>query len=217
MILTVGGQKGGSGKSCLAQNLCVALAQGGQSVMLIDADPQRTSADWAEERALQKNVISLKFQAMSGDISDTALALSKAYDHIVIDCGGRDTKELRSAMIIANVFLVPLRPKRRDLKTLDYVSNLVDQSRIANRGMTALAVITQAPTLPSQAQRIWDAKSVASSFGLPALQSVIYTRNVYDDCEEAGLSVFEADDDKAKEEVSAVLKEIFNRLEAKNV
>jgi len=216
MILTVGGQKGGSGKSCMAQNLSVALAQNGQSVMLIDADPQRTSADWAEERALQKNVTSLKFQAMSGDISDTTLALSKAYDHIVIDCGGRDTKELRSAMIIADIFLVPLRPKRRDLKTLDYVSNLVDQSRIANRTMTAVAVVTQAPTLPSQAQRIWDAKSVASSFGLPALQSVIYTRNVYDDCEEAGLSVFEADDDKAKEEVTDVLNEIITRLEAKN-
>jgi len=142
MILTVGGQKGGSGKSCMAQNLSVALAQNGQSVMLIDADPQRTSADWAEERALQKNVTSLKFQAMSGDISDTTLALSKAYDHIVIDCGGRDTKELRSAMIIADIFLVPLRPKRRDLKTLDYVSNLVDQSRIANRTMTAVAVVT---------------------------------------------------------------------------
>jgi chromosome partitioning protein len=216
MILTVGGQKGGSGKSCMAQNLSVALAQNGQSVMLIDADPQRTSADWAEERALQKNATGLKFQAMSGDISDTTLALSKAYDHIVIDCGGRDTKELRSAMIIADVFLVPLRPKRRDLKTLDYVSNLVDQSRIANRSMTALAVVTQAPTLPNQAQRILDAKSVASSFGLPPLQSVIYTRNVYDDCEEAGLSVFEAEDEKAKEEVTAVLQEIMTRLEAQN-
>jgi len=217
MILTVGGQKGGSGKSCMAQNLSVALAQNGKSVMLIDADPQRTSADWAEERALQKDVTSLKFQAMSGDISDTTLALSKAYDHIVIDCGGRDTKELRSAMIIADVFLIPLRPKRRDLKTLDYVSNLVDQSRIANRSMTALAVVTQAPTLPSQAQRILDAKSVASSFGLPSLQSVIYTRNVYDDCEEAGLSVFEAEDEKAKEEVTAVLDEIMTRLGYQNV
>ena len=57
---------------------------------------------------------------------------------------------------------------------------------------------------------------MASSFGLPALQSVIYTRNVYDDCEEAGLSVFEADDDKAKEEVTDVLNEIITRLEAKN-
>lgn len=184
--------------------------------MLIDADPQRTSADWAEERALQKKVTPIKFQAMSGDISDTARALSHSYDHIVIDCGGRDTKELRSAMIIADIFLVPLRPKRRDLKTLDYVSNLVDQSRIANRAMVALAVITQAPTLPSQLQRILDAKSVSASFGLSPLKSVIYTRNVYDDCEEAGLSVFEADDDKAKEEMAAVLTEMLQKLEARN-
>jgi chromosome partitioning protein len=203
MIITCGGQKGGSGKSCLAQNLAVALANAGKPVMLIDADPQKTSSDWADERA-KTEAVQIEHQAMSGDISKTVLTLAGTGRYLVIDCGGRDTKELRSAMIASDLLLVPVRPKRRDLKTLDYVSDLVEKSRIANPYLVARSVISQAPTLPSQVQRILDAKAVCESFDLPALPAVIFTRNVYDDAEEAGLSVFESDDEKARAEIDQI-------------
>ena len=50
MILVLGGEKGGSGKSCIAQNLAVWLQRQGSDVLLLDADPQGTSVDWARER-----------------------------------------------------------------------------------------------------------------------------------------------------------------------
>jgi chromosome partitioning protein len=53
-------------------------------------------------------------------------------------------------------------------------------------------------------QRILDAKAVCESFDLPALPAVIFTRNVYDDAEEAGLSVFESDDEKARAEIDQI-------------
>ena len=208
MIITCGGQKGGSGKSCLAQNLAVALAKAGKPVMLIDADTQKTSSDWAEERA-RTDALEIEHQAMSGDISKTVWTLAGTGRYLVIDCGGRDTKELRAAMIASDLLLVPVRPKRRDLKTLDYVSDLVEKSRIANKYLIARSVVTQAPTLPSQVQRILDAKAVCDSFGLPALEPVIFTRNVYDDAEEAGLSVFEASDKKAQEEIQQVCNAVL--------
>ncbi len=39
MIILVGGEKGGSGKSCLAQNLAVFLQQKNRDILLLDADP----------------------------------------------------------------------------------------------------------------------------------------------------------------------------------
>jgi len=208
MIITIGGQKGGSGKSCLAQNLSVALVNEGYQVLLIDADPQQTSSDWADERS-GTDAPALNHQAMTGDISKTAVALAESGRILIIDCGGRDTRELRSAMVVSDVILIPTRPKRRDLKTLDYVADLVEKSRITNPALIARTVISQAPTLPSQVKRILDAKAVADSFNLPALNSVIFTRNVYDDAEESGLSVFEADDEKAKNEISQTLFEVL--------
>jgi len=203
MIITCGGQKGGSGKSCLAQNLAVALAKAGKPVMLIDADPQNTSSDWADERA-KTDAQEIEHQAMSKNLANTVLTLAETGRYLVIDCGGRDTVELRSAMAASDLLLVPVRPKRRDLKTLPHVADMVEMAKSSNPYLLVRSVISQAPTLPSQIQRIVDAKAVCESFGFPALEPVIFTRNVYDDAEEAGLSVFEADDKKAQAEIQQV-------------
>jgi chromosome partitioning protein len=204
MIITIGGQKGGSGKSCLAQNLAVALVRAGKKVLLIDADPQQTSSDWAEQRSENGTVETIDYQAMTGDVSKTALARAGAGFWLIIDCGGRDSKELRSALVIADLALIPVRPKRRDLNTLEYVSDLIEKSRFVNPDLIARVVISQAPTLPSQVQRILDSKVVAQQFGIPAIDPIIFTRNVYDDAEEAGLSVLDAGDEKAISEVNQI-------------
>ena len=50
MILTVGGIKGGSGKTTVATNLaCIAAAQNAD-VLLVDADDQETASDFTAVR-----------------------------------------------------------------------------------------------------------------------------------------------------------------------
>mgnify|MGYP002374079782 FL=1 len=39
-------QKGGSGKTTLATNIAHALKLSGESVLLVDADPQGSARDW---------------------------------------------------------------------------------------------------------------------------------------------------------------------------
>ena len=50
MIITVGGIKGGSGKSTVATHLAVLRAQAGREVLLVDADGQATATDFTKER-----------------------------------------------------------------------------------------------------------------------------------------------------------------------
>jgi len=215
MIIAIGAQKGGSGKSAVAQNLAVALAKQGENIMLVDADPQKTTADWAIERK-ESGAGEIDCQAMTGDIRKTLLTLEETGKTIIVDCGGRDSTELRSALVAADLVIIPTRPKRRDLKTLDFVSTLIETSRINNPELHALTLITQAPALPSQVQRILDAKAVSESFGIPSMETVIYMRNAYDDAEEDGLSVIESSDVKAKEEVTSLVNEVFKILGVKS-
>jgi chromosome partitioning protein len=51
MILAVGNIKGGVGKTMLAVNIAVALAQRGRDVLLIDGDDQASAATFARIRA----------------------------------------------------------------------------------------------------------------------------------------------------------------------
>lgn len=210
MILLVGGEKGGAGKSCLAQNLAVYLQQRGRDVIVLDVDPQGTTDDWAKARHRNDALPSLPCVQASGDLRNTVLDLAKRYQDLVIDAGGHDSEAQRSAMTVATHMLLPFRPKRRDLKTLPQVDELVRLAKAVNPDLRAAAVITQCPTLPSQVQRILDAKAAAGSFGLPVLEAITCNRNVYDDADEDGSSVLESQaDPKAADEIAAIAREFL--------
>ena len=49
-IITINSQKGGSGKTTLCANLAVAAAAAGESVAVVDTDPQGSLARWHELR-----------------------------------------------------------------------------------------------------------------------------------------------------------------------
>ena len=213
MIILVGGEKGGSGKSCLAQNLAVYLQANNRDILLLDADPQGTTTDWIKERDENNKVESIPSVQAAGNIRQILLDLSKRYQDIIIDAGGQDSEALRSAMTIASHMLLPFRPKRRDLKTLVHVEKLIRLAKAVNPELYTRAVITQCPTLPSQSQRILDAKEACESFDLTPLNNFTCNRNIYDDADENGLSVFEVDSDpKAKAEIERIVIEFLGEL-----
>lgn len=210
MIILIGGEKGGSGKSCLAQNLAVYLQQQGRDVLLIDADPQATSADWAEQRSNNPTLKKLPYAKLTGKIHEPIRDFASRYQDVLIDAGGQDSAALRSAMIVATHMLLPFRPKRRDLKTLEHAAVLLDQAQAINPALKARAIITQCPTLPSQANRVLESKAVCNAFGIEALNAITMQRNIYDDADENGLSVLDTQaDEKAKAEIQEIAHEFL--------
>ncbi|MFB2874533.1 AAA family ATPase [Aeromonas jandaei] len=211
MILLVGGEKGGSGKSCLAQNLAVYLRSQFQGeVLLVDCDPQRTTSDWIQERNDNPELPQINCVQLYGNIRNDLLSLKNRYDYVIVDCGGQDNRALRSTMAVATHALIPLRPKRRDLKTLPHMEDLITTCKMVNPALNAAVVLTQCPSLPNQVKRILEAKEVCSSFGVDVLNAITYGRNIYDDSEEKGLSVMEIEPDgKSAEEIRAIAKEFL--------
>ena len=53
MIVALLNQKGGVGKTTLATHIAGELAMRGQSVILLDADPQGSALDWTQRRSQQ--------------------------------------------------------------------------------------------------------------------------------------------------------------------
>lgn len=50
MIVLIGGEKGGTGKSTISTNLAAIRTISGGDVLLYEIDPQRTSTFWASRR-----------------------------------------------------------------------------------------------------------------------------------------------------------------------
>jgi chromosome partitioning protein len=211
MMILVGGEKGGSGKSCLAQNLAVYFARNKKAIVLmVDCDPQRTTSDWIQARNSDPSLPAINCIQLYGKIRNDLISLAQHYDYVVVDCGGQDNLALRAAMSVADHVVIPLRPKRRDLKTVPHMEDMLSTCKMVNPKMLASFVMTQCPSLPNQARRILEAKEVCTSFGINVLNALTYNRNVYDDSEELGSSVIEIDPNgKAAVEMIAIAEELM--------
>ncbi|MBD1388992.1 AAA family ATPase [Neiella sp. HB171785] len=212
MIIVVGGEKGGSGKSCLAQNLAVYFTKFKNSkVLMVDCDPQRTTSDWIQARNNCEELPAINCVQLYGKIRNDLLSLEQHYDAIVVDCGGQDNLALRGSISVAEHVLVPLRPKRRDLKTVPHMEDLLSTCKMVNPKMKASFVITQCPSLPSQANRILEAKEVCKTYFINVLDAITFSRNIYDDSEENGKSVLEMEPEgKAAQEIIAIAEEMLD-------
>lgn len=207
-IYMICNEKGGAGKSSLAQSLAVYFLRQGKEVLLIDADPQRTTTEWAQERE-EGALPPISCVEMGGNIRLSLEAMRERYAEVVVDCGGADSRAMRSALSVANVAILPFRPKRRDLKVAPGMAEVIETARALNPALHVVSVITQAPTHPNQHYRIASAQELLAGLGLSPISNFTRNLNAWDDAEESGCSVLEYPEDrKAAEDAVRVFDEI---------
>ncbi|ENI5322921.1 plasmid stability protein [Klebsiella pneumoniae] len=209
-LIIVGGTKGGPGKSTIAQQVAACLQlKKKKRVHVTDIDIQRTTTTWCEDRRGNKKLELLPFAFVGNEIIKHLQSLNGRYEYIVVDAGGFDSEIQREAMLIADAILIPLRPKRRDLKSLRDIDPVLESVKAENPEVKIRVVMNQCPSLPSQVSRILASKEIVESFGIEAVPVNIYNRNIYDDAEEAGRSVFEMKgkerDKKAEDEIEELV------------
>jgi chromosome partitioning protein len=117
MILLVGSQKGGAGKSTIATNLAAEYARQGSDVVLVDADVQRSSARWHADREAAGLTPAIACIEKLGNISGTLNDLDGRYGVVIVDVAGKDSKEMRTGMVVAHKMIVTVRPSQFDLDT----------------------------------------------------------------------------------------------------
>ena len=209
MIILVGHQKGGCGKSTIAVNVCAALAARGHDVMLVDADRQSTAATWAADRAEHPDLPVVHCVQKFDNIRSTLLDLDGRYDHVIVDAAGRDSRELRTGMTAAHLLLVPMRPSQPDLDTLPTLQGIIAQARDLNPGLTVCAVLTMAPTNPS-VREADEARAYLRDYpDVRLLATVVGDRKVYRDAISDGRGIVDMDNPKAIAEVRSLIQEIF--------
>lgn len=215
MIYTVGGIKGGTGKSTVATNLAVWLSQKGKDVLLVDTDMQGTSTDFTLQResTLGGNAGFACIKMVGRQVMAELQKMRSKFDDIVVDAGGgSDTTGQRSAIVLADCFLLPLRPKGFDVWTAELVSDLIAQAQaLREEDLRVYAFLSQAPAR-SQDNRD-AAETLAGIEGVTFLSEIqLGYRNAYSTAGLRGLCVNELTptDQKAVKEINALFSTITN-------
>jgi chromosome partitioning protein len=149
MILLLGGEKGGTGKTTIATNLAALRAAAGYDVLLIDTDRQGTAAAWCQIRAEDPRLSRITCVQLFGKNVQTGLRdLAGRYREVIIDAGGRDAVELRSALVGADRVYIPIQPSQYDVWTLEHMQELVVTAHGFNPTLAAFVLLTRVSTHP---------------------------------------------------------------------
>ena len=137
-------QKGGVGKTTLALHLAGAWSARGRRVLVVDADPQASALDWADQRLREGlprlfGVLGLARETLHKELPD----LASENDHLIIDGPPRVAGIARSALLAADLVLIPAQPSPFDGWASSEMLRLLDEARIFRPELRARMLLTR--------------------------------------------------------------------------
>lgn len=208
MIYSVVNTKGGVGKTTTAVHLAQMLSKLGKT-LLIDGDPQASAASWAAwRRDNHSAVTSPTTTCLSGKaILDEGRQLAKGFDYVVIDAGGRDSVGLRSALLLAQIAIVPIGTSNLDAAAVTDLLGIIDLAQDYNPGLKVKILLNRVDP------RTKDTSEMLEFLGnqkLDVLKTKICERVSFRRAVGEGASVVEVGRDNAAiTEIESFLKEVL--------
>lgn len=211
MIITFGSLKGGVGKTTTTVNTAVELTRLGRSVFVVDADDIGSTAKWLNDREEYSPEATAIYGAVRyGSLRNALREFANHYDDVLVDVGGFDSQELRSAALVSDILVVPLQTSSLDIDTMPRFVTLLADFQDFNPNLVARAMLTMASTHPQDRDLDDSRKRLAEYPELPVLDSALHHRTAYRKVMPLGRGVVEWKDSKAKAETQVLVQEMMS-------
>lgn len=188
-------QKGGSGKTTLAVHTAVAATEAGESVVVIDTDPQKSATVWGDARSQEAPIVATAAASELGRVLEAAdqermtLAIVDTAPHAAPDA----TRIVRAVDLVA----IPVRPSAFDIAAAGSAVDIVKAA-----GVRAVFVLS---ACPFRSPEIAETRTVLAEYGLPIAPVEIIDRRAFARAVATGRAVTEFESDgKAATEIRAL-------------
>ncbi|AHE95071.1 AAA family ATPase [Campylobacter fetus subsp. venerealis] len=213
MIVSICNEKGGSGKSTLATNIAINQSLSKNELpLLIDTDPQKSIATFLNIRNEENNPKVFDFTYKYGENLKEFLQNYNSNKDVIIDTGGRDSREMRIAIALSDMVIIPTIPSQFDVSVLDKMVNIIKMAKEQNEKLVAYIVINRASTNPFLYKKIESLRNFIEEIEqdyIKLSQTIVYERERYKVATQLGLGVVEMKDgNKAEQEIRDLCNEI---------
>ncbi len=207
-VLTIAGQKGGSGKSNLVRNLAVHFALDGYRVGIVDADLiQQHSAEFFADKTREQsrdvwvprsNLGSLTVavwdrstleipegsiiiapQVDQDSIGDVIQALGDILDVVICDLQGSASIAMLHAIHYADLVLIPVQPSNDDLKSAHSTARHVVQAGKSSRREIAYRIVISRASTGFRPEVERVVDIALEQAGIPRLRTPVFERTAF--------------------------------------
>lgn len=210
MIIAFSNQKGGTGKTLLSLHVAHAHARRNRKILLIDADPQGSARDWlaARDEGVPPPFVLLGLDrpTLHRDIA----SLRADYNDVIIDCPPRVTDIARSAILAADLVVIPVQPSPFDLWASAETVRLIKESSVYKENSKSVYAINREIVNTAIGR---DISQTLTQSEYPVLHSHVCQRVAFAECLAQGKTVYETNSDiKAVAEIDALADEILRLM-----
>ena len=208
-ILAISNLKGGVGKSTIAQNIAAQFAQNGVKVCIADTDTeQKTSTKWATLR--DSSLVAIPVFTINPDkVSQEILGLKQKYELVIVDGTPALTELTTRIIILSDLVVVPILPGGGDIWALENFLERYQEAKITKEsygGKVDIAVIVNRYSDRTTLDR--EVVNAIQDFDVTILETKLANRVSYREATIQGISVHDTKDEKAKQEIEELTKEI---------
>lgn len=224
-ILTIANEKGGVGKTTTAVELALQAQAAGHKVVVVDTDHQQSCIKFKMRREqLSGDLPKLRVIPLVGkSVGVQIRELASEFDLVIVDAGGRDSQEMRLALLTSHLVIIPSSAKSMETDGFNKMAALINEVRLQNPDLKALVLPTRLGASSASADRGTITEELAKPIDptVPedlisdVLPEVMHANTVwrvaYDKAYTWGRSVVEMEnrDPKAVSEVVGIYQEVL--------
>jgi chromosome partitioning protein len=204
-IIAVMTEKGGTGKSTIATNVATALHRAGNSVVLVDADPQGTIRDWRDASPAGADlppVVGID----RPQILQASLQTLVGSDYIIIDSPAKANDMAAAITRVADIALVVIQPSGADLwasaATVKLLRAKIDLGGQINAAFLVNRISSNTKLSKQVVEGDWN------EYEIGQLHSTVGNRVAFAQALTDGISVYDLADGQAKAEIDLLIQEM---------
>ncbi len=210
-VITVANLKGGAGKSTAVVTIACAFHRAGTRTLIVDADSHQASLrTWAGAGA--GNDIPPVTALDGRNIARDLIRIGAAYELVVVDTPSRLPAEARTAMVAADLVLIPSEPGGFDLWALKEMLATVEEARVMRPDLLVYVLFNRV----DQTNLSEMVRKELVELDVPLLKSQLGSRVAFRETSSAGCDVVALDPgSEAASEARALYRELTKIVKEK--